>query len=70
MGAGCSIRKLPGELTRRRAGFIRSWAGFSWFALLREILVEMFFDLGGNLDRKSSNTREIRGIGARNFVAM
>jgi hypothetical protein len=45
-------------------------AGFTWFTLLREILVEMFFDLGGNLDRKSSNTREIRGIGARNFVAM
>jgi hypothetical protein len=44
--------------------------GFSWFALFREILVEMFVDLGGNSDRKSSIPTEIRGIGARKFVAM
>jgi hypothetical protein len=30
----------------------------------------MFFDLGRNSDRKSAIPREIRGIGARNFVAM
>jgi hypothetical protein len=30
----------------------------------------MFVDLGGNLDGKSSISREIRGIGARKFVEM
>jgi hypothetical protein len=45
-------------------------AGFRRFALLREILVAKFFDLGRNLKRKSSIPSEIRGIGARKFVAM
>jgi hypothetical protein len=51
-----------------RAGFSRSEAGFFWLGLFREILLEMFVDLGGNLDGKSSISREIRGIEARKFV--
>jgi hypothetical protein len=34
------------------------------------MLFEKFIDLGGNLEAKSSIPREIRGIGARKFVAM
>jgi hypothetical protein len=45
-------------------------AGFSMFVLFQEIRRELFVDLGGNWKRKSSIPREIRGIGARNFVAM
>jgi hypothetical protein len=45
-------------------------AGFFQLGLFREILVETFVDLGGNSDRKSTILREIRGIGARKFVAM
>jgi hypothetical protein len=45
-------------------------AGFSMFVLFQEILRELFVDLGGNWKRKWSIPREIRGIGARNFVAM
>jgi hypothetical protein len=45
-------------------------AGFSRFALFREILVEMFIDLGRNLNEKSTISGEIRGIGARKFVAI
>jgi hypothetical protein len=45
-------------------------AGFSQFALFREILVAKFVDLGGNWKRKSMIRREIKGIGARNFEAM
>jgi hypothetical protein len=45
-------------------------AGFSWFGLFRENLRELFVDLGGNWKRKLVIPREIRGIGARNFVAM
>jgi hypothetical protein len=38
---------------RKRASFSRSWAGFSrsgffWLGLFREIMVEMFVDLGRN----------------------
>jgi hypothetical protein len=47
-----------------------SQAGFSRFGLFREILVEIFVELGGNWNEKSSIPREIRGIGARKFVAM
>jgi hypothetical protein len=46
------------------------WSGFFQIALFREILVAKFFDLGRNWDRKLSILREIRGIGARKFVAM
>jgi hypothetical protein len=35
-----------------------------------KFLRELFVDLGGTWKRKSSIPREIRGIGARNFVAM
>jgi hypothetical protein len=45
-------------------------SGFSWFGLFREILLEMFVELGGNWNEKSSILGEIRGIGARKFVAM
>jgi hypothetical protein len=45
-------------------------SGFSRFRLFRAILRELFVDLGRNWKRKSSIPREIRGIGARNFVAM
>jgi hypothetical protein len=45
-------------------------SGFSRFALFREILVAKFVDLGGNWKRKSMILREIKGIGARNFVEM
>jgi hypothetical protein len=45
-------------------------AGFSRFELFREILCELFVDLDGNWKRKSAIPREIRGIGARKFVAM
>jgi hypothetical protein len=45
-------------------------AGFSRFGLFRENLRELFIDLGGNWKRKLVIPREIRGIGARNFVAM
>jgi hypothetical protein len=45
-------------------------AGFSRSHFFEKILRELFVDFGGNLKRKSSIPREIRGIGARNFVAM
>jgi hypothetical protein len=45
-------------------------AGFSRFGLFREILRELFIELGGNWSGKSMIPSEIRGIGARNFVAM
>jgi hypothetical protein len=58
-----------------RAGFSR-WAGFSWsgagifqLRLFQEILVAKIFDLGRNWSGKSMIPSEIRGIGARNFVA-
>jgi hypothetical protein len=41
-------------------------AGFSRFGILQE----KFVDLGANWKRKSMISREIRGIGARKFVAM
>jgi hypothetical protein len=40
--------------------------GFSWFGLLHE----KFINLGGNLKDKLSILREMRGIGAKKFVAM
>jgi hypothetical protein len=52
------------------AGFSWIWAGFSRFGLFREILCELFIDLDRNWKRKSAIPREIRGIGARKFVAM
>jgi hypothetical protein len=52
-----------------RAGFSRSGAGFFRLGLFREILVAKIFDLGGNWSGKSLIPSEIRGIGARNFVA-
>jgi hypothetical protein len=36
------------DLQKARAGFSRSWAGFSWFRLFREILRELFVELRGN----------------------
>jgi hypothetical protein len=45
-------------------------AGFSRFGLFQEILCELFIDLDRNWKRKSAIPREIRGIGARKFVAM
>jgi hypothetical protein len=39
-------------------------------AIFQEILLEEFVDLGGNSDRKSMILGEIRGIGARKFVAI
>jgi hypothetical protein len=45
-------------------------SGFSRFGIFREILRELFVNLGGNWEGKSSILREIRGIGARKFVAM
>jgi hypothetical protein len=45
-------------------------SGFSQFRLFGEILLELFVDLGGNGEEKSSILREIIGIGARNFMAM
>jgi hypothetical protein len=45
-------------------------SGFSRFGLFREILREMFFELGTNWKIKSSIPAKIRGIGARKFVAM
>jgi hypothetical protein len=44
--------------------------GFSRFRLFREILLEMFVELGANWKIKSLIPAEIRGIGARKFVAM
>jgi hypothetical protein len=52
------------------AGFSWFRAGFFRFGLFREILVETFVDLGRNLEGKSTISREIRGIGARKFMAM
>jgi hypothetical protein len=46
------------------------WAGFSRFALFREILREMFVDLGANWKIKSLIPAKIQGIGARKFVAV
>jgi hypothetical protein len=46
------------------------WAGFFRLGLFREILRELFVNLGGNWSGKSSISREIRGIGARKFVDM
>jgi hypothetical protein len=45
-------------------------AGFSRFALFREILREMFFNLDGIWKRKSSIPAKIRGNRARKFVEM
>jgi hypothetical protein len=45
-------------------------SGFSRFGLFREILLELFVDLDGNGEEKSPISREIRGIGVRNFMAM
>jgi hypothetical protein len=45
-------------------------AGFSRFALFREILREMFFNLDRIWKRKSSIPAKIRGIRARKFVEM
>jgi hypothetical protein len=45
-------------------------AGFSRFGLFREILRELFVDLGGNWSGQSMIPSEIRGTGARKFVAM
>jgi hypothetical protein len=44
--------------------------GFSRFGLFQEILLEMFVELGANWKIKSLISAEIRGIGARKFVAM
>jgi hypothetical protein len=57
-------------LARPRAGFSWSEAGFFRLGLFREILLEMFVDLGRNLDEKSTIPGEIQGIGVRKFVAM
>jgi hypothetical protein len=46
------------------------WAGFFRLALFREILLKKFVNLGRNWKRKSSILGEIRGIGARKFMAM
>jgi hypothetical protein len=54
----------------RWAGFSRSEAGFFRLGLFREILGEMFFDLGANWKIKSSILAKIQGIGARKFVEM
>jgi hypothetical protein len=54
----------------RWAALAGLWAGFFRLALFRENLLEEFVDVGGNSDRKSSIPTEIRGIGARKFVAM
>jgi hypothetical protein len=53
-----------------RAGFSQFGAGFFQLGLFREILLVKFFVLGRNSESKSSIPREIRGIGARKFVAM
>jgi hypothetical protein len=45
-------------------------SGFSRFRLFGEILVAKFVDLGRKWDENSLISREIRGIGARKFVAM
>jgi hypothetical protein len=52
------------------AGLNRSGVAFFWLKLFREILFEKFINFGGNWKEKSSIPREIRGIGARKFVAM
>jgi hypothetical protein len=41
-------------------------AGFSWFGMLFEKIV----DLGGNSKRNLAIPREIQGMGVRKFVAM
>jgi hypothetical protein len=62
--AGCKSEVEAGPaLAGLRASFLQ-------LGLFREILFEMFVDLGRNWERKSSIPREIRGIGARKFVAM
>jgi hypothetical protein len=54
----------------RWSSFSRSGAGFFRLGLFREILCEKFVDLGGNWSEKLMIPGEIRGIGARKFVAM
>jgi hypothetical protein len=49
------------------AGLGLALAGSDFF---KKLLRELFVDLGRNWKRKSSIPREIRGIGARKFVAM
>jgi hypothetical protein len=57
-------------LAEKRASFSRSEAGFFRLGLFREILLKISVELGGNWKGKSVIPGEIRGIGARNFVAM
>jgi hypothetical protein len=68
-GIGPALAGLWASFSRW-AGFSQSEAGFFQLGLFRGILLAKFFDLGRNLEGKSSILREIRGIGARKFVAM
>jgi hypothetical protein len=49
-----------------RPAFSGAVIGFFWFGFLREL----FVDLGGNSEDKSTIPREIQGIRARKFMAM
>jgi hypothetical protein len=77
MGGTSRIERMAVALTCGQASFSQSWVGFTWseagffrLRLFREILVEKFVNLGGYSKEKSMILREIRGIGARKFVAM
>jgi hypothetical protein len=78
-----ALARTGSALASLKAGF--SWFGFFrgrifWFSPAISgvltgfsrfvMLFEKFIDLGGNWNEKSSIPREIRGIGARKFVAM
>jgi hypothetical protein len=54
----------------RGAKALTGRAGFSLFEFFREILRELFVDLGANWKIKLAILREIQGIGARKFVEM
>jgi hypothetical protein len=68
--AGCESEAEVGPILAGLWASFSRWAGFFRLGLFREILFEMFIDLGRNWERKLSIPREIRGIGARKFVAM
>jgi hypothetical protein len=71
MGAlTCAMESSGLALAGLWASFSRFRASFFWLGLFREILVEMFVDLGRNSKGKLVIPRGIQRIGAKKFVAM